>query len=538
MLARWILAAAGVSLALGLIGNAHATHPIYGQNTSRTMLWRDLELGGDGIITYKLCGPPGPPIQAEWAASAEAWDVALAWEFQEVLCSQTADTLVTWETSGPNICAPGLYGCWKADCTFHGSHCDIISETSRILFDTVDYPAPDSGGHSELPDSFEWRKFGMLHEWSHVVGLESHGEVGYDCNGAPQPGTPTVTDGFVNFDGPVCPQGPGSGDVGSVRCTVYMVCILNPGFETADVCDNVCSWRRIHAPGGTTNWQRLSCCNPQTGSWFLRINSWTVPGGSVYQDLPDIVPSPGESYVFSVWARAPSGCVLTTLRLWGLGAGQESGATRLNICSSTWTNYRVPLDAQQVNNFGRAEIYVDQANKQLDLDSTALLPLSNWNASFETPSVCDAVSCAWRRLYPDGGITNWARIQDLNRDANASGEWYLRFNRTSASGVYSVYSDVFATTSQGQSYTLWIWMRQGQPWPAPTMSGTLRLWALGGSGSESVSYNFTLNSPYWTQFGVTLNVGMTSHTSLRAEVYLNTPNVNYDLDGTRVQKNN
>ena len=65
--------------------------------------------------------------------------------------------------------------------------------------------------------SVGWRKYGTLHEWSHNLGLDSHLEGGYDCNGA----VPTVTDGDVMFGGPLCPQSPGPQDMGSVLCNVY-----------------------------------------------------------------------------------------------------------------------------------------------------------------------------------------------------------------------------------------------------------------------------------------------------------------------------
>ena len=50
----------------------------------------------------------------------------------------------------------------------------LYNEYVRILFDVVNYAGPDSGGTNEMPDTFNWRKFGMLHEWGHNLGLEHH----------------------------------------------------------------------------------------------------------------------------------------------------------------------------------------------------------------------------------------------------------------------------------------------------------------------------------------------------------------------------
>jgi hypothetical protein len=201
----------------------HTTHRDY-SSSGRTLLWGGLEAGGSGI-TYRLCGSP---THVEWAAGAETWDVALgsSKEFNEVPCSNpnSAHVMVNWESGADNCdsMAPNAFGCFRWDsCTPHGLHCDFQFANPRILFDGVNYAPPDSGGTYEMPDTFEWRKFGMLHEWGHNMGLGHHNEDGYDCNGSPAPGYPSVMDGMVNFDGWVCPQSPGGPEIGSVLCNVY-----------------------------------------------------------------------------------------------------------------------------------------------------------------------------------------------------------------------------------------------------------------------------------------------------------------------------
>jgi hypothetical protein len=317
--------------------------------------------------------------------------------------------------------------------------------------------------------------------------------------------------------------------------------LADRSFEAGSVCDQPgCAWRRFDPPGGTTNRSRLTCCNPPySGSWFLRFSS-TQPGGSMYQDIGGIYPSAGDSYVFSLWMRSPgfNQCVLATLRLWGLGGGtNEPDATHLNVCSPNWTNVRVPLDAQSSNTFLRAQIYVEEKNKNLDIDYGEVIQVMHENASFESANFCD--TCAWQRIHPSPHPpydTNWSRIPDLNPNANASGEVFLRMNRTGGTGASSIYQDIPVVVSTGQVYAFKVWMRQGPPWPAPTLSGTLRLWALEGSPNESASYNFTLNSPYWSEFAVLLVVNA-PHMKLRAEIYLTSPfNTSFDFDGTRVYR--
>jgi hypothetical protein len=69
-----------VAATLAIMSSAEASHPY--QPIHR---WRDLEAGGDGTVTYRLCGSP---IQAEWTAGIESWDFALGTSMQmdEVLC--------------------------------------------------------------------------------------------------------------------------------------------------------------------------------------------------------------------------------------------------------------------------------------------------------------------------------------------------------------------------------------------------------------------------------------------------------------------
>jgi hypothetical protein len=317
--------------------------------------------------------------------------------------------------------------------------------------------------------------------------------------------------------------------------------LIDQSFEYQSVCDqSYCAWRRFHPPGGYTQWQlRNSYPYAYYGTWFLRFHSEDAAGGSVYQDMGNIYPSPGDSYVFSIYMRAPSGCVNVSLVLWGVGLTDEPNTTRLNICNNVlWTNVRVPLDAQLANGWLRAQIYLDEKDKQLDIDHGEVIQVMHENASFESANFCD--SCAWRRIHPTPHPpydTNWLRYQDLNRNANASGEWYLEMNRTGGAGTASsLYQDIPVVVSPGQRYVFKVWMRQGPPWPAPLLYGTLKLWALDGSPAEYASYNFTLSSSYWSEYTIVLNVNQT-HPKLRAEIYLTNPqNTNFDFDGTRVYR--
>jgi len=321
----------------------------------------------------------------------------------------------------------------------------------------------------------------------------------------------------------------------------YINLLVDSSFEQSNVCDNTCAWRRIHPPPGPptqlTYWNLLTSPSPKSGSKFLRFGS-TVAGGSIYQDVLNTNPSPGDSYVFSMWTRsATAGCVKGTIALWGLGIANEPGSTPFEVCGTSWKLVSAPLDAQLSNPHLRAQVYADDLNL-LDVDATELIQTKDKNASFETPDVCDN-TCSWRRIHPIEyplQQTHWSRVQDTARNANASGQWYLRANRTGGTGASSVYQDIRIVVTPGERYTLTVAMRQGAPYPGQGRSGTLRLWALGGN-SQYFDYNFNLTLPSWTQFTVVLNVTQPGNTYLRAEVYFNTPGPNYDIDATKLIKN-
>lgn len=314
-------------------------------------------------------------MQAEWTAGAEAWDAAdgSSMAFDEVAsCSSTADTVVTWEGQyGFGYCAPEQYGCWNGVCTFHGEHCDITPRAwkSWILVDSVNYAPPFSGGPDEMPDSFEWRKFGMLHEWSHVVGLASHTEDGWDCLGSPSTGQPPVTDGFVNFGGPVCPQSPGLNDLGSVSCLYFCdqrPAVVSWGSNRLDIFvrgANDTVYQKYWAGGSNWSaWRQIPGCiasAPGASTWgvnrldvFARscsgslLHAWSGDGGTTWSSWENlgecIVGSPGvTSWGYNRIDIFVRGCDNALRHLWW-DAGwsyweYQGGCVSAGPATATWT---------------------------------------------------------------------------------------------------------------------------------------------------------------------------------------------------------
>jgi hypothetical protein len=254
-------------------------------------------------------------------------------------------------------------------------------------------------------------------------------------------------------------------------------------------------------------------------------------------------PGPGDSYAFSVWARSiDTGCVNFTLALFAAGITNESQQTHTKVCGTTWQLFSAPLDAQYINTFLRAQIYVDDANRFLDIDATELIQLMTKKSSFENSDGFDSI---WNRIHPSPHPpydTNWVRRGTAGpcpptQTGVYSGPCELTASREAGGGgTSSVYQDVYTIPSSGEVYTFWVWLRQGGPLPQPSTTGSIRIWAMGGTSQGSTPVNFTL-TPSWQLLSTSITV-QPGHTSLRVEVYLNNTNVNYDIDGAKFWKAN
>ena len=131
----------------------------------------------------------------------------------------------------------------------------------------------------------------------------------------------------------------------------------------------------------------------------------------------------------------------------------------------------------------------------------------------------------WQTLPVGGGTMNWTAYN--NSSVAEQGSWYGASSTSTAGG--SIYQDVAASTSPGQSYTFSIWIRSATSTP---VSGTVALWGIGGT-HESGSTSFTVG-PTWTQISAPLDVTQTGHTTLRAQVYESTTGTTYDFDGAAI----
>ncbi len=127
----------------------------------------------------------------------------------------------------------------------------------------------------------------------------------------------------------------------------------------------------------------------------------------------------------------------------------------------------------------------------------------------------------WTRPYiPSGSTVNITTYTNSGRQR--SGKVYLESNTSKPGG--SVGQDMSGDPVKGKHYDFTVWAR--------TSGGTAvvqpTLWALGGT-QESASTSYTIGTT-WTPIRVVLSPTRNGHTSLRAELYMNTTGVNYRFD--------
>jgi hypothetical protein len=119
---------------------------------------------------------------------------------------------------------------------------------------------------------------------------------------------------------------------------------------------------------------------------------------------------------------------------------------------------------------------------------------------------------------------NWAAY---NNGTAHDGQYFLETNTGSAGAGASVWQDVPVATAPGQSFSFSVWLRSPS---GKAVGACVVLWGLGGT-QEMGQTCLTTSSKSWRLVTAPLDTHASGHTILRAQVYLETAGLNYDLDG-------
>ena len=256
------------------------------------------------------------------------------------------------------------------------------------------------------------------------------------------------------------------------------------------------------------------------GEWFAASN--TAVSGRSFAQTVSATPRPGERYTFSIWLRSGEGgkTFPGQVALWGLGGPSPIVAVSSYDVGTAWTEVRTTLDipAQGVSAL-KAEVYLGSSSNTLWLDQSKLSSNLLQSGSFEGGSFG-----GWS---VGNGTINQAVYQGSAGTPAAHGGWFAATN-TGSSGS-SLAQVVSRPTSVGEAYSAEIWVRSADP--ALTYSGTLALWALGGT-TEVATRPFTANGT-WQLVRVDLPITAGGHGQLKLEVYLGSTDNTLFLDGAQ-----
>jgi hypothetical protein len=282
----------------------------------------------------------------------------------------------------------------------------------------------------------------------------------------------------------------------------------------------------IQPSDGSLAWSRPSG-NARSGLSYLRLigsdsNGGVWSGGSLYQDIP-WVPSTNQSYVFSFWAKSPSGtCINISVVLIAVGGTEERQETVTGVCSPSWVLYSAPMDVVYSNHTHlRATVYVWTPWLNLDIDATEMIQTMDNNASFERgPS-----TGPWNSF---GSLTRGG-VEDGTARSGKKHIWVRP-----SSGVPSIYQDINMAASPGESYTFSVWIRS----PAgQALDGSINIFEINGPQDRSATYFSTASYPgVWNHFTTTLDVKYGGHTGFRVQIYFYDVGFYYSIDATAVYR--
>ncbi len=152
--------------------------------------------------------------------------------------------------------------------------------------------------------------------------------------------------------------------------------------------------------------------------------------------------------------------------------------------------------------------------------------LQNGNFAANAPSTSDPPG--WTRLPASGGLMNAATYLNSGLPTASGFGANSPFLETNTSvGGGSVYQDITNYTfNQGAPFLAGVWVRSptGQP-----LALSFNLWETGGTPSQGDNVGYTTSGSDWQFIMIQHSIASPNRSALRFQVYLNTPNANYDV---------
>lgn len=173
-----------------------------------------------------------------------------------------------------------------------------------------------------------------------------------------------------------------------------------------------------------------------------------------------------------------------------------------------------------------ADIYLDSANQNLDIDGAQVTNAGLTNASLEVQSPPPS----WGPF----GSGTVASITYGPQPTTFEGSYYIEF--TTTNGNAGISQPLSFAPLAGYSYTLTVWVRCNCAF-YQAISGTLEVWNLGGSPINTPTNFIVYGIQGWTRVSAPLNPTATG-TDSSASIYANTGALSLDVDGATLSSGN
>ncbi|UFS57753.1 carbohydrate binding domain-containing protein [Subtercola endophyticus] len=296
--------------------------------------------------------------------------------------------------------------------------------------------------------------------------------------------------------------------------------LMNASFE-----GSFAGWVQQNGPA---NWQNIN--NPslaEDGSWLFATNT-TVAGRSNSQDVQRTV-NVGDQVTATIWLRSSGTAPFSgAVAAWALGGGPNETASTAYTVTGAWQKITVKLPIRQSSHpVIRLEVYMYSTTGTLLMDNAALAygqapPLKNLLSS---PGFEGQLG-GWA---PGNGDLNRAVFQDST--IAHSGSWFGASNTQVANRSLAQTIPVQATVGDRYSFSIWVKLSN----PKESFSGTLALWALGGSPYNN-STSFTAGAT-WSKVTVSTDITSSAVSLLKPEIYIGTTKVTVLFDDGSLSRN-
>lgn len=293
--------------------------------------------------------------------------------------------------------------------------------------------------------------------------------------------------------------------------------------------DDACALSRAGCSLQVTNLLQNADFGRAQDAWYVAdgrlalawVSGWAraiagARGGVLAQARPWII-SPLHTYRFTVWMRAAMTAAPGRGQLVLSTRGSEDlhrAITRFSA-GPTWSEVTVALSGEVRRDLFRAELALDPF-AAVDVDHAELVDAGLRDPGFELES-----AAAWRPV----NSAHHVRMSRVETDA-IDGVRALEVMTTAVGG--SVAQDTTRAPVTGTTYTFSAWLRAGSA--GSSVAGNVALWALGGD--ETFVYTGFQVGSEWTKVEASLYVRDHGHSSLRAELYVETVDAALQIDAT------